>query len=227
MNGYLTFLRSLTPYQQRAEIGRLAFIGGVFNCAVEEDILKDQTVVAFSEMLGVDPRFWEFDLKHYAEEPDLFRAPMFRDDQCAAPFSFRYVHSNHNLVVTGIIYIDDDESSMIGRLTCSTGEEKSRSRDRLVLAGIDPDTPKVLSHDVEIWRKIPYLDYLKRLMPQQRCEAIFDLAELAWGIYNPKFLDHSELAFELQKLGIWDLGGAEPFPRSGQSSLTEGDAPSR
>ena len=57
-------------------------------------------------MLGVDPRFWEFDVKHYAEEPDLFGAPVFRDDQCAAPFSFRYVHSNYNLVVTGIMYID-------------------------------------------------------------------------------------------------------------------------
>ena len=69
MNGYLTFLRNLTEYQQKAEIGRIAFIGGVFNCAVEEDILKDQTVIAFSEMLEVDPRSWEFDL---------------------APFSFRY-----------------------------------------------------------------------------------------------------------------------------------------
>jgi hypothetical protein len=45
--------------------------------------LKDQAVIAFGEMLEVDPRSWEFNLKHYAEESDLFGAPVFRDGQCA------------------------------------------------------------------------------------------------------------------------------------------------
>jgi hypothetical protein len=41
-------------------------------------------------------------------------------------------------------------------------------------------------------------------MPQQRRDAIFELAELAWGD-NPKFLGHPKLAPELQKLGISEL----------------------
>jgi hypothetical protein len=120
------------------------------------------------------------------------------------------------------MYIDDDESSMIGTLTCSTDEEKSHSRKRLVSAGINPDTLETVSHNVEMSRNIPYLDGLQAFMPQQRREAIFDLAELAWGIDNPKFLDHSELASELQKLGIWDLRGPEPLPEVGPVEFNRG-----
>jgi hypothetical protein len=54
-------------------------------------------------------------------------------------------------------------------------------------------------------RNIPYLDYLKTLMPQQRRDAIFELARLTWGNDNPQFLDHPRLANELAKLGIRDL----------------------
>src|SRR6516162_5286486 len=97
MNGYLMFLNSLSRYQQRAEIARLAFRERWGGSSLEEDILKNRAVSAFSKTLGVDPRSWEFDLKHYAEEPDLFGAPVFRDDQCIATFSFCYGHLDSSL----------------------------------------------------------------------------------------------------------------------------------
>ena len=203
------FLKSLSEYQQRAEIGRLAFSERWAGSSLEEDILQDQAVSSFSETLGVNPRFWKFDLKHYAEESDLFGTPVFRGDQCTAPFSFRFEHLDYNLVITGIIYIDDDGSAMIGTLTCLSNREKSHSRSRLVLAGINPDTLETVSHNVKMSRNILYLDYIKALMPQQRRDAIFDLAQLAWGTDNPKFLDHPKLAHELQKLGISELGEAD------------------
>jgi hypothetical protein len=134
------FLKSLSEYQQRAEIGRLAFSERWTGSSLEEDILKDQAVLSFSKTLGVNARSWNFDLKHYAEEPDLFGTPVFRGDQCTAPFSFRYEHLehlNHSLVITGMIYIDDDGSAMIGTLTCLSNRENSRARRRLISAGID------------------------------------------------------------------------------------------
>ena len=72
------FLNSLSEYQQRAEIGRLAFSERWAGSSLEVDLLKDLAVFTFSETLGVDSRFWKFDLKHYAEEPDLFGTPVFR-----------------------------------------------------------------------------------------------------------------------------------------------------
>ena len=203
------FLNSLSEYQQRAEIGRLAFSERWSGSSLQEDILKDQAVVTFSETLGIDPRFWEFQLRHYAEEPEVIGAPVFRADQCLAPFSFHYEHLNQNLAISGIIYIDDDQSAMIGTLTCSSTQEQSRVRRRLVLAGIDPETLKTVGHDGEMSRKTLYLDYIKALMPQQRRDAIFDLAQLAWGTDNPRFLDHPKLAPELRRLGISELNTAD------------------
>ena len=98
-----------------------------------------------------------------------------------------------------------------GATDSSLGEDilkdQARSRDRLALAGIGPDGRKVVSH--EISRKISYLDYLKRLMPQQRGDAIFDLAQRSWGTGNPKFLDHAKLASELERLSISELAEAD------------------
>jgi hypothetical protein len=125
--------------------------------------------------------------------------------QCLAPFSFHYEHLNQDLAISGIIYIDDDQSAMIGTLTCSSTQEKPCVRRRLVLAGIDPETFKTVGHDVKMSRKTLYLDYVKALMPQQRCDAIYALADLAWGTDNPRFLDHPKLAAELQRLGISEL----------------------
>jgi hypothetical protein len=34
------------------------------------------------------------------------------------------------------------------------------------LLGIDPDTLETVAHNVEMARKIPYLDYIKGLLPQ-------------------------------------------------------------
>src|SRR6516162_2006694 len=142
MNGYLTFLKGLSQYQQRAAIAYLVFMERWGGSSMEEDILKVQPVSAFSESLGVGACSWKFDLKHYAEEPDLIGVPVFGGDQCIAPFSFRYQHldSNLSLVITGIVYIDDDGSAMIGTLRCLSNQEKSGSRRRLELAGINPDT---------------------------------------------------------------------------------------
>ncbi len=159
--------------------------------------------------LGSIPAFGNLTLKHYAEEPDVIGAPLFRADQCLAPFSFHYEHLNQNLGISGIIYIDDDQSAMIGTLTCSSTQEQSHVRRRLVLAGIDPETLETVSHNVEMSRKTLYLDYIKALMPQQRRDAIFDLAQLSWGTDNPRFLDHPKLAPELQRLGISGLGTAD------------------
>src|ERR1700730_13548691 len=142
------FLSSLSEYQQRAEIGRLAFGERWSVSSLEQDILKDQAVVTFSETLGINPRSWEFQLRHYAEEPDVIGTPVFRADQCLAPFSLHYKHLNQNLAISGIIYIDDDQSDMIGTLTCSSTQDQSGVRRRLVLAGIDPETLKTVGHDV-------------------------------------------------------------------------------
>ena len=174
MTGYIKFLKSLSEYQQRAEIGCLAFSERWSGSSLEEDILKDQAVVTFSETLGIDLRFWEFQLRHYAEEPEVIGAPVFRADQCLAPFSLHYEHLDFNLTISGVIHIDDDQSAMIGTLTCSSTQEQSHVRRRLVLAGIDPDTLETVGHNVEMSRKTPYLDYIKALMPQQRRDAIFD-----------------------------------------------------
>lgn len=188
---------------------RVAFKERWGGCSLEEDILETQAVFTFSESLGVDPRSWEFDLKHYAEEPDLFGSPVFRGEQCRAPFSFRYGHLNHNLLVTGMIYVDDDQSAMIGTLTCSPSQQKLLTRTRLLLAGINTDTLEAVGHNVEMSRKVFYLDYVKALAPQQRRDAIFDLAQRTWGTGNPKFLDHPKLASELERLGISELAEAD------------------
>jgi hypothetical protein len=71
MNGYLGFLKSLSQYQQRAEIGRLAFTERSGGCSLEEDLLQTPAMIAYTKSLGVNPALWEFDLSHYAEEPDV------------------------------------------------------------------------------------------------------------------------------------------------------------
>jgi hypothetical protein len=161
MNGYLMFLKSLSEYQQRAEIARLAFTERCRGSSLEEDILKTQAVRTVSEALGVNPCKWNFDLKHYAEEPDLFGPPVFCDDQCTAGFSFLCEHLNHSLLITGIIYIDDDQSAMIGTLTCSPSpsHQKSHARTRLVLAGINPDTLETVGHNVDSLTNYKSLEY--------------------------------------------------------------------
>src|SRR5271166_3602427 len=119
MDGYLKFLKSLSEYQQRSEIGHLVFIKGCCGAGPDlgADLLRAPAVAAFSETtLGIDSRFWALDLKHYAEEPDVIGAPVFDGDQCRAPFTFRYVKDirhieeakllhalSEDLVITGMI----------------------------------------------------------------------------------------------------------------------------
>ena len=194
MNKYLTFLKGLSEYQQRAHIAQLVFRERPGGSSLEEDLLKVPPVSSFRESVGIAAGSLEFDLKHYAEEPDLIGPPVFRRDECTAPFSFRYqhLHSDFSLVVTGIVYLDDNGSAMIGSLRCQADREKPESRRRLEVAGINPGTLETVSHDVEISRRVPYLDYLKALLPQQRRDAIFKLARVAWGD-TPQLLDHPRL----------------------------------
>jgi hypothetical protein len=219
-NGYLRFLKSLSQYQQRAEIGRLAFTERRGGSSLQEDLLLDPAMITYSKSLGVNPALWEFDLRHYAEEPDVIGAPVFCEDEARAPFTFRYEHvSGKNLVITGIIYVDDNRNALIGTLACSSTQEQSSRARRLVAAGIDPDTLETVSHSraklIHRLRESLYLDYLNALLPQQRRDAIFDLADVAWGTEAPSrrpdssttplFLNHPKLAPELARLEIRDL----------------------
>jgi hypothetical protein len=92
-------------------------------------------------------------------------------------------------VITGIINVDDNQSALIGTLACSSTQEQSCRRGRLVAAGIDPDTLETVSHSreklIHRLRESVYLDYLKALLPQQRREEIFHLADVAWGTEAP------------------------------------------
>jgi hypothetical protein len=225
-DGYLTFLKSLTEYQQRAEIAHLAFNSGCLcGSALEEEILKEQAVSAFSEKLGVNPGSWKLDLKHYAEEPELFEPPVFQGEQCVTPFWFLYRHlkRKRNLVVTGAVYADDDGKAKIAICGCDTPPSyQSHSRARLIFAGIDPETLETVSHNTQMSLFLPYLDYLKALMPQQQRDAIFDLSKRAWGTDNPKFLDHPKLAPELERLGISDLIEADLCHQVGPVNFKEG-----
>lgn len=112
MDGYLTFLKSLSEYQQRAEIGHLAFTerwdGSWEGSSLEEDLLQDPAVAAFSETLGIDSSFWTLNLKHYAEEPDVIGSPVFDGDQCRAPFTFRYVKDIRYIEETKLLDLNED-----------------------------------------------------------------------------------------------------------------------
>jgi hypothetical protein len=95
---------------------------------------------------------------------------VFCEDQSRAPFTFRYEHvSGKNLVITGIIYVDDNQSALIGTLACSSTQEQSCRARRLAAAGIDPDTLETVSHSraklIHRLRESLYLDYLKALLP--------------------------------------------------------------
>jgi hypothetical protein len=92
MNGYLRFLKGLSQYQQRAEIGRLAFTERWDGSYLKEDLLQHPAMITYSKSLGVNPALWEFELHHYAEEPDLIGAPVFCEDQSRAQFTSRYEH---------------------------------------------------------------------------------------------------------------------------------------
>ena len=78
--------------------------------------MKDQAVVTLSETLGIDPVFGNSSLDTMQRSQDVIGAPVFGADQCLAPFSLHYEHLNQNLAISGIIYIDDDQSAMIGTL---------------------------------------------------------------------------------------------------------------
>jgi hypothetical protein len=231
MNGYLTFLKKLSPYQQRFELGHLAFTER-WNSSLEKDLLKMPAAVAFSQSLGIDASLWKSELRHYAEDPDVIEMPVFGAGWCRALFTLRYVesirsldHSHEDLLVRGIIGVDDNQRAVIGMLAASSTREESGARGRLVALGVDPETLDTVPFDAKPTRKIPYLGYLQTLLPQQRSEAIYDLAELAWGGGGPKpigFFGHPKLAPELARLEIRDLGIGDRCHQVGPVEFTGG-----
>ena len=164
----------------------------------------------------------------------------FAKDEARAPFTFCYEHvSGKNLVITGIICIGDDQSASIGTLAYSSTQEQSCRARRLAAAGIDPDTLETASHTraelqhrLRELRESLYLDYLKALLPQQRREAIFHLADVAWGTEvpsrrpdsstTPLFVNHPKLAPELARLGISDLCAVDLAHQVGPVEFDEG-----
>jgi hypothetical protein len=244
MNGYVTFLKSLTENQQWAEIARLAFSERNKGSSLEEDILKHETVATFSESLGVKPTSWKLDLKHYLEEPEFFGCPVFNDNgECETQFAFLYHYLDQGLLVpyhyltrgllvTGAICVDDDGKGLIRIIGCQAiPTYHSRSPDRLRSLGLDPDTLETSSHK-EMSGSMPYLDYLRILTPAQQNDAVFDLTELAWGPDYPydwktahdklKFLSHPKLAPELERLGISEPGEADKSHEVGPVEFYEG-----
>jgi hypothetical protein len=229
MNGYLTFLQNLSEYQQKAEIAHTAFriFDNIWDdsSSLEEDLLK--MLAVFSETLEVDFSSWKLELRHYAEEPDVIGTPVFDADQCKAPFSLRYYpvgvfRSHEDLVVSGMIQVADNQRTLVGRLAASSTREESCAGERLVQLGVDPDTLETVAYDAAKAPKMPYLDYLETLRPQQRRDAIYRLSELAWGTDNPLFMDHPKLASELQRLGISELRIVDPCHQVGPVEFAGG-----
>jgi hypothetical protein len=91
----------------------------------------------------------------------------------------------------------------------------------LELVGINPDTLETVSHDVGISRRVPYLDYIKALLPQQRRDAIFELARVTWGD-TPPLLNQPRLADEVARLEIWDLDIADKCQEVGPVEFKAG-----
>src|SRR5258708_4385232 len=77
---------------------------------------------------------------------------------------------------------------------------------------------------------MPYLDYLEALLPQQRREAIFRLADRAFGANpggldgHPRFMSHPKLAPELARLEIRHLGIADLYHVVGPVEFVGGGA---
>jgi hypothetical protein len=215
MNGYLEFLKNLTEYQQRAEIGILAFrerwpLFSSTDPLLDERVLTHHRVAAFSQKLEVDPCSWKSDIRHDIQWAEALGSPTFHGDQCITPFSLRYKYLNQNLVVSGTTYVDDEGNTLVGIGGCDTAQSfESPARERLISLGIDPDTRLPITYhyyDDEMARNIPYFDWLRALLPGQQRDAIFDLIDQpTWLWSNPKYLDRPKLAAELKEHHISNL----------------------
>jgi hypothetical protein len=197
MSGYLNFLQSLTNSQQRHEIQRLVAAQSQGLVAeVAKEMLKHPTVVEFNKSLGFHA-CWKIRTMECGMEAGEIGSPSFSEDFCIAPMVFRYENLNryrgwttsnleYQLVVNAFVYIDDDGEPMVGTVRCSSNQSEVDAEKEL-LAGL---------------QKNGYVNYLRALTPLKQCSAIFHLAELTWGIDNPKFLTHPQLSAAARTLGI-------------------------
>jgi hypothetical protein len=205
MNGYLTFLKSLTQYQQRAEIARLVFDPSPYADHPEDEFLKSQAESEVGLIAGEDPADWMVDLHHGAEYREVVEAPVFADGKCTARFVFRYLSGDgRGIEIPGLILIDAQRRIQIAHHPCRPCSSDSLSRDRLIKLGIDPDTCETVSF--RPWQPpTSYLDWLRALLPEPRHDAISDLMQRAWGLENDPPLNDPGLASlvsELIKRGV-------------------------
>jgi hypothetical protein len=199
--GYLKFLQSLTESQQRFEIERMVFSKS--QGLVADEILKHPTVAAFTKSLGFNA-YWKFETQDHGMGAGEIGSPRFSDGVCFVPILFRYKNLNHfrgwtvsnleyKLFVNGWVNIDDDGEPIIDHVSCWSNQAEVHAEKEALTDS----------------QKNGYVNYLRMLTPLNRCNAIFDLAELKWGIDNPKFLIHPELSAAAMALGIAHLGYAD------------------
>lgn len=215
---YLTFLRSLTDSQQRHSIRRLIISRSVKSLA--EDMLKHPTVVEFNQSLGWRA-YWKSETSEFGIDAIEVGSLRFSDGLCTAPISFRYIDLNHcsgcivsnleyQLTVHALVYIDEDGEPMVGTVTCVTNQDEVKAEEE-ALSDLKKDG---------------YLSYLRALTPAKRCNAVFDLADLTWGIDNPKFLSHPQLTIALMQSGIdliyseHEVGPVELYGDHGTAPIT-------
>jgi len=218
MTEYLTLLRSLTDLQQRHAIQRLIISRS--GAPVAEDMLKHPTVVEFNQSLGWSA-YWKSETSEFGIDAIEVGSPRFSELLCTAPISFRYINLNHysgcivsnlehQLTVHALVYIDEDGEPMVGTVTCATNQDEVKAEEEALSA---------LKED-------GYLNYLRALTPAKRCNAVFDLADLTWGIDNPKFLSHPQLTVSLMQSGIdlvyseHEVGPVELDGDHGTASIT-------
>ena len=218
MTKYLTFLRSLTDSQQRHSIRRLIISRSIK--PVAEEMLKHQTIVQCNQSLGWSA-YWKSETTEFGTDACEVGSPSVSDDLCIAPISFRYRNLNHytgctvsnleyQLVVNALVYIDEDGEPMVGTVTCATNHDEVKAEEEAL-------------SDL---KKEGYLSYLRALTPAKRRDAVFDLADLAWGIDNPKFLSHPQLTIALMQSGIdliyseHEVGPVELYRDHGTAPIT-------
>jgi hypothetical protein len=196
--GYLKFLQSLTESQQKFEIERMVFSKS--QGLVAEEILKHPRVLAFNKSLGFNAN-WKFETQDRGMGAGEIGSPRFSEGFCMVPILFRYENTIHyrgwttsnleyQLTVNGLVYIDDDGEPMIDNVSCWSNQ-----------AEVDAEKEALADS-----QKNGYVNYLLALTPRNRRSAIFDLAQLKWGIENPTFLTHARLSAAAIALGIADFG---------------------
>jgi hypothetical protein len=183
-------------------------------------MLKHQTIVQCNQSLGWSA-YWKSETSEFGTDAFEVGSPSVSDDLCIAPISFRYGNLNHytgwtvsnleyQLVVNALAYISDDGEPMVGTVTCVTNQDEVNA-EKEALSDLKEDG---------------YLNYLRVLTPGKRRDAVSDLADLTWGIDNPEFLNHPQLAIALMQSGLnliyseHEVGPVELYGDHGTAPIT-------